>query len=100
MTTKKKRAPEGKSISFLLLQNERRIGAADFKAHCLEILDEVQRTGAEVTITKHRKPVARVVPAKTAKQPFCGSMKGQVLYAGDIISPIDVEWTADADNLA
>lgn len=99
MTTSKRPA-DLPGISFLLLQQQRQIGAAQFKAHCLEILDEVERTGAEVTITKHRKPVARVVPAAThARPPFCGSMKGQILYEGDLTSPIDVEWTADVDNL-
>jgi prevent-host-death family protein len=99
MTTKKRRSKTGPTVSFLLLQQHRRIGAAQFKAHCLEILDEVERTGAEITITKHRKPVARIVPAAQNSATFCGSLKGSVLYAGDLISPIDVEWTADAGNL-
>jgi prevent-host-death family protein len=99
MTTHKKPGVAFSKISFLLLQQQRRIGAAQFKAHCLEILDDVERTGAEVTITKHRKPVARVVPAARARASICGSMKGQILYEGDVVSPVDVEWTADADNL-
>jgi prevent-host-death family protein len=99
MTNNQKRKKRLPGVSFLLLQHQGRIGAAEFKAHCLEILDEVQRTGAEVTITKHRKPVARVVPAAHEKTPFCGSLKGSVLYEGDIVSPVDIESTADAGNL-
>lgn len=38
------------------------IGAAEFKAHCLRILDEVERTGEPVTITKRGRPVAEVKP--------------------------------------
>ena len=40
------------------------IGAAEFKAHCLRILYEVQRTGDPVTITKRGKPVAEVTPVE------------------------------------
>ena len=39
----------------------RTIGATEFKARCLQLLDEVDAEG--ITITKHGKPVARLVPA-------------------------------------
>ncbi len=77
----------------------REIGASEFKARCLEIMDEVERTGAEVVITKHRRPVARLVPARGEVGGFCGSLKGAIAYQGDLISPIDVEWSADESNL-
>lgn len=89
MTTKKPK----KSVSFLLAAS-REIGAAEFKAHCLEIMDEVERRGIEVTITKHRRPVARLVPARSPGA-FCGSMKGSILWEGDLIGPIDIEWEAE-----
>ena len=84
----------------MLLMRQREIGAADFKAHCLEIMDEVERLGTEVTITKHRKPVARLVPAASRVGPFCGSLKGAVLEEGDLVSPIDVEWGSDGADPA
>lgn len=93
MTINKK--PE-RPLSLLLLK-DREVGAAEFKARCLEIMDEVQRLGVSVTITKHRKPIAKIVPAD-APVAFCGSLKG-VKILGDIVAPIDVEWTADEANL-
>lgn len=36
--------------------------ASRFKAECLAILDQVDRLKISVTITKHGRPVARVVP--------------------------------------
>ena len=56
------------------------LAAADFKARCLELMDRVRETGAEYTITKHGRPVARLVPFKpsTTRRLF-GSMKGTVL---------------------
>ena len=57
------------------------IGAAEFKAHCLRILDEVGRTGEPVTVTKRGRPVAELKPLSSAKRekPFFGFMKGSVL---------------------
>jgi prevent-host-death family protein len=98
MTTKKK-APRTKraGVSLLMLQT-REIGAAEFKARCLELMDEVERSGVEIVITKHRKPVARLVPARLASGGFVGSMKGIAVVLGDIVSPTGEEWEADESN--
>jgi len=42
----------------------RTIPAGEFKARCLKLLDEVQRTGEELIVTKRGRPVARVVPTE------------------------------------
>lgn len=72
------------------------VAAGKFKAQCLELMDMVRDTGDEITITKHGKPVAKLVAAKakSARSTF-GCMKGSVKICGDIISPIDVEWEAN-----
>lgn len=41
---------------------ERTIMASRFKAECLAILDQVDTLGISVTVTKHGRPVARLVP--------------------------------------
>jgi prevent-host-death family protein len=69
------------------------VPAGEFKAKCLKLLDEVAQTRETLVITKHGKPVAQVVPMPTQEN-IVGSMKGSVLWIGDIISPIDVEWDA------
>jgi prevent-host-death family protein len=38
------------------------IPAGQFKAQCLALLDEVAETGRQIVVTKHGRPVARVVP--------------------------------------
>jgi prevent-host-death family protein len=70
------------------------IKASEFKAKCLALIDEVERTGGRLTITKKGKPVADVVPHKSKKQGLLGIYKGRMEIVGDIISPIDVEWEA------
>ena len=84
----------------MLMLKSREIGAAEFKARCLELMEDVKRSGKEIVITKHRRPIARLVPVDAGKLGFCGSMKGMIRKAGDVTSPIDVQWSADEPNLA
>ena len=42
--------------------NVRTITMSEFKANCLELLDEIDETGAELVITKNGRPVSRLVP--------------------------------------
>jgi prevent-host-death family protein len=72
----------------------RLIKASEFKAKCLALLDQVERTGETLVITKNGRPVAEVTPHKPAKSSPFGVWKGRVEILGDIISPIDVEWEA------
>jgi prevent-host-death family protein len=69
------------------------IPAGEFKAKCLKLLDKVAQDRQPLIITKHGKPVAQLIPIP-AQENIVGSMKGSVLWMGDIISPIDVEWDA------
>lgn len=73
-----------------------RISAAEFKARCLKLLDEVAETHEPLVITKRGRPVAQVVPVEPDdEQSFFGSMKGTIEIRGDVISPIDETWSAD-----
>jgi prevent-host-death family protein len=49
--------------------NDRTIIASRFKATCLAVLDEVERTGRPVVVTKRGRPVVRVVPIEETGGP-------------------------------
>ncbi len=71
------------------------VGAAQFKATCLELLDRVRESGQDIVVTKHGKPVAKVVryeEEKPRRQKFIGSMKGTLLRYDRPFDPIDGEW--------
>jgi len=74
------------------------IGAGEFKAKCLKILDKVQQQRKPVVILKRGKPVAKLVPVEERSASFIGSMKGTMEILGDVISPIDVKWEAESDS--
>jgi prevent-host-death family protein len=67
---------------------ERVVSATEFKAKCLAFLDEMDRRGGSITITKRGRPVAVVGPAK--RKPFKspkGSWAGRAEIVGDIVTP-------------
>ena len=78
---------------------ESSIGAGEFKAGCLKLLDEVAHSRRSLVITKHGKPVARLVPMP-ADVPLFGALAGSVLRDDDhlrdddLVAPLDVEWDA------
>ena len=74
-------------------QQSQSIGAGDFKATCLKLLDEVASTRQPVIITKHGRPVAKLVPMPPAATLF-GALEGSVLHEEDIVSPLDTPWDA------
>jgi prevent-host-death family protein len=69
------------------------IGAAEFKTHCLEILDRLSaREISRVTITKRGRPVAMLVPpehAQDAIRRVHGFLRGSVVIPpnADLAAP-------------
>ena len=66
---------------------QRTIPAGEFKNRCLALMDEVNETGAEIVITKHGRPVSRLVPAERSAPEMWGRYRGQVRITGDVVSP-------------
>src|SRR5438034_304385 len=59
------------------------IGAAEFKAKCLQLLDEIgERKRDAIIITKRGKPVARLGPVADAGGPIYGALKSLVTSVG------------------
>lgn len=68
------------------------VKAGVFKDTCLQLLDDVRDKHIEIVVTKHGKPVARVVPIEGTVQSARGFMRGTVLEHGDIVSPDFEAW--------
>jgi len=65
----------------------RLIGATEFKAKCLALLDEIEEEGGTIIVTKRGRPVATIGPAKKQvwKSPK-GILAGKVKITGDIVN--------------
>jgi antitoxin (DNA-binding transcriptional repressor) of toxin-antitoxin stability system len=67
----------------------RTIGATEFKAKCLRLIDEVARTGESVAILKRGRLVARLDPAHAgAGRHPQDALRGTVETLGDILAPV------------
>ena len=71
------------------------LGASEFKAKCLRLLDEVAEHGHTLIITKHGRPVARVAPVAPAPARMLGRWEGIAKIKGDIVYFHD-DWPEDA----
>ncbi len=72
----------------------KKITATEFKAKCLHLLDEVQRTGEVLVISKRGKAVARVVAEQQSK-PWL-ALRGTGSYTSDPFDPVVGETEIEA----
>jgi prevent-host-death family protein len=64
------------------------VAISEFKAKCLALLDQVQKTKKPIRVTRRGKPVAEVVPpSQKSSRDWMGSMKGRMEIVGDVVSP-------------
>jgi prevent-host-death family protein len=64
------------------------IPAGAFKTNCLAIMDEVKAKRATIVITKHGKPVAKLVPINADTDEIFGFFRGRGSVTGDVVSPV------------
>jgi prevent-host-death family protein len=71
------------------------IPAGEFKSKCLKLMEEVNARHTSFTITKHGKPIAKLIPFQENPKSIIGTMKGSVIILGDIIDSTHEKWEAD-----
>jgi prevent-host-death family protein len=69
------------------------VPAAKFKEQCLALLDKVDPDG--IIITKHGKPVAKLIPVHTDSAKLIGSFKGKIKVKGNILTT-GLKWDAES----
>jgi antitoxin (DNA-binding transcriptional repressor) of toxin-antitoxin stability system len=62
----------------------KKVPAARFKEQCLSLLDHLDPEG--ILVTKHGRPVARVLPVERASADLIGSLRSRVHVKGDLLS--------------
>ncbi|MGH8476132.1 MAG: type II toxin-antitoxin system Phd/YefM family antitoxin [Methylococcales bacterium] len=71
------------------------IKASEFKAKCLNLMNEVQESGNSIIITKNGHPVAQLGPVILRPVTLAGCHKGKIDITGDIVSPSGEPWDAE-----
>jgi prevent-host-death family protein len=65
----------------------KKMPAGSFKTNCLAVMDEVRAKRETVVITKHGKPVAKLVPITTETDEIYNFLADKGVVTGDIVSP-------------
>jgi len=65
----------------------KKMAAGAFKANCLAVMDDVQAKHETIVITKHGKPVAKLVPVEPQGDDIFGFLRGKVTITGNVVSP-------------
>ncbi len=73
------------------------ITAAQFKTHCLRLMDRAQIQKESIIITKRGIPVAKIVPFQEEPEIFFGYLKGMAVTHGDIVAGLDEKWEAESE---
>jgi len=71
------------------------VGAAKFKEQCLALLDQLDPEG--LVITKHGKPVAKLIPYERQSAALIGALRGKIEVLGDVLTT-GVSWDANAES--
>jgi prevent-host-death family protein len=71
----------------------REIAAAKFKEQCLRLLDSVAPEG--LVITKHGKPVAKLIPMRSAPAHMIGTLRAKITVKGNLLST-GIKWHAES----
>jgi prevent-host-death family protein len=69
------------------------VSASKFKEQCLSLLDQVDNKG--IIITKHGKPVAKLIRIESSSASLIGALKGKLKIKGDIFST-GARWNAES----
>jgi len=72
------------------------IAAAEFKARCLKVMEDVRSKREPVMITKKGRPVAKLVPAGEPARDVFGCLAGTLEIVGDVEAPavLPEKWNA------
>jgi prevent-host-death family protein len=74
----------------------RKIPAGQFKSQCLAVMDQVSESGEPVIITKHGKPVVKLVPAELGEEQIFGFLVGKGRIVGDIETAVPAgDWNLE-----
>jgi prevent-host-death family protein len=65
----------------------KKMSAAQFKTHCLSVMDDISETGEPLVVTKRGKPVVKVIRVSGSQKSVIGRLVGIVEVTGDLLEP-------------
>lgn len=78
------------------------ISKSRLKAEMLGVFRELERSGDELIVTDHGRPVLKIVPLQPKRpsvEELFAPYRGKVVYHEDIMKPLTEEWESSSDDL-
>ena len=74
---------------------KKQVAVSEFKTHCLQIINKIEKSQETIIITKRDRPVAKIMSLNNPKKTsIIGLLKNKGKIVGDIIRPIDEKWNS------
>jgi len=73
-----------------------KVSISEFKAVCLRLLDQVNRTKEPFIVTRNGEPLVVIHPYSeepAQRAPF-GAARGTIAICGDLLAPVEEKWEA------
>ena len=66
------------------------VAISEFKAKCLALLEEVDKTKVSLRVTRRGRPIAEVIPTSPnmEERNWLGLMSDSMEITGDVVSPV------------
>jgi len=75
------------------------VSVTEFKAHCLEFLAQVAKTGEPILLLKRGKPTAIVSPPPGDTKTWTpGKYRDEITIVADLVAPYGEPWEALQDD--
>ena len=70
------------------------VSKSKLKAQMLSIFREIEKSGEDIIVTDHNKPVLRIQPIKQGKtiDELFSTLQGKITYNEDLNAPTISEW--------
>lgn len=73
----------------------KQVSVTNFKNQALRLLDQVARTGDDLILTRHGKPLVHVEAVRPEEGVVLGRLKGSMALEDDIVQPLgEGDWDA------
>jgi prevent-host-death family protein len=66
----------------------KKMEASSFKTNCFAVMDEVRTKHETIVITKHGKPIVKLIPVNTGADDIYNFFAGKGAITGDVVSPV------------
>ena len=78
---------------------EQTIPINTLKTQCYQLAQQVSHDHLHLIVTKHGKPILRILPYDFPSESGLNSLKGTAIWKDDLMRPINAVWDANQEDM-